>query len=55
MDFNTEIKVKIKGEADVHWTEQHTHGKGNTHTVHYRNHEQYFKKKFDICGEGDYI
>ena len=54
--FYTEIKLKIKGEAEVHWTEQHSRSDGNggtqTYTEHYRNEEKYFKGKVPICGEG---
>ena len=49
----------MKGEAEVHWTEQRSEsdGQGGTRTVteHYRNHEKYFKGKFHICGEGKYL
>jgi len=49
------IKLKIKGECDIHWTENQTRvndeGEVETVVVEYENEEDYFKVKFPICGE----
>ncbi|XP_060068921.1 arrestin domain-containing protein 3-like [Ylistrum balloti] len=40
-----EIRLRFRGYADVHWTEQKSSGSGKnrrTYTKHYRNHETYF-------------
>lgn len=47
------IKVYLKGEADVHWTETRTTGSGDderTETVTYSAHEKYIDQKVYIFG-----
>ena len=51
------IKLKFKGKAKVHWTEQRTETRGSgddRHTVtvtdHYKSSEKYFKQELDLFG-----
>ncbi|CAL4071928.1 unnamed protein product, partial [Meganyctiphanes norvegica] len=49
------INIKFKGFSKVHWTEQETRGTGDdrkTETVHYDSHEEYYKAKYCLWGDG---
>ena len=51
----TGIVIKLKGEAQVHWTETHTdrrHGKSGRRTVHYNGQETYFENRMMVFGRG---
>ncbi|OWF44458.1 arrestin domain-containing protein 3-like [Mizuhopecten yessoensis] len=53
-----EIRLRFRGYADVHWTEQKSRGSGKhrrTYTKHYRSHETYFDNivKVLVPGPGE--
>ncbi|XP_052795627.1 arrestin domain-containing protein 3-like [Mya arenaria] len=55
LEISEELKVRkiellFHGFADVHWTERRQ-TKNGSHTVHYRNHEDYFVQHFPLFGK----
>jgi len=48
------VRVRIKGESRVHWTERKTRGSGDnrrTETVHYKSSELYVKQRRYVVGD----
>lgn len=53
--YISEIRLKFKGLAYVHWTEQHSTGSGKnrrTTTRHYSATENYFDQTVAVYGRG---
>jgi len=50
------VRVEIKGESKVHWTERRTRGTGEnrrTETVHHRSNEIYVNHRVYLVGDGN--
>ena len=45
------VEITATGEANVHWTEEESHGSGDdqtSETIHYRSSETYLVNKFTV-------